>query len=274
MLISEIRKFLYENNVLIATNGFMEFPDDIIHKSFNTYKDIITYNLYKQINFICVPCSLFNLNCLTFLFNYCNTEYNYSDIAYKRNKYDYIIYIDSDCFIHSIENLYKLFYEFLNGDYVVGGVLENSLLSHRHGPKYSINPFMSFYNMKIINKMELFKEYNNVNEFNVCRFNHVINNRNKYLEYNNISNNYSDKCVNNDIHHKLYLSLCDKKMMYFYARDCFECDNIATNVYCDSDIQTKKNLVCTHSWYSRDYMYKSVCKQRIDKIYNWCVSRE
>lgn len=69
--------------------------------------------------------------------------------AIKRN-YDYVMYIDADCFIWSTKNLMHKFSEFFDGDYIIGRVPDGGVFCHRNTNNYCINPFLTFFNIKKI----------------------------------------------------------------------------------------------------------------------------
>ena len=73
------------------------------------------------------------------------------DEAIKR-RYDYVLYVDADCFIWSLDNLMRKFEQFVDGDYIVGGVPDGGVFCHRNANRFCINPFLAFFNIKRIIK--------------------------------------------------------------------------------------------------------------------------
>lgn len=72
-------------------------------------------------------------------------------LSYAINhSYDYIIYIDADCFIWSLNNLSIKFNEFIEGNYIIAGVPDGGIFCHRNSNCYCINPFLAFFNVKLI----------------------------------------------------------------------------------------------------------------------------
>ena len=69
--------------------------------------------------------------------------------ALKRG-YDYIIYIDADCFIWSLENLKSKFEEFIAQERIIGGVPDGGIFCHRNTNNFCINPFLTFFSIKRI----------------------------------------------------------------------------------------------------------------------------
>ena len=136
-----MKKWFKQNNVLFCTNGDI-IPDSPLLDSISLYRSAIDDNL------LCIPgknignnMPIFGLQAFLMMINE----------AIKR-KYDYIIYIDADCFIWSLNNLKSKFEQFIEGDFIVGGVPDGGVLCHRNTNNYCINPFLMFLNIKRVLK--------------------------------------------------------------------------------------------------------------------------
>ena len=91
----------------------------------------------------------------------------------KNNYYDYVIYIDDDCFINDFDALLKEFEKFKNSDCCLAGTQDGEVLCHRNHSKIFVNTFLSFWNIKmlknkvndIINYINMFIKKTNGNEY-------------------------------------------------------------------------------------------------------------
>lgn len=127
------------NNVLFCTNGDI-VPDSPLLDSISTYQKAVDNNL------LCIPgkniandMPIFGLQAFQLMI-----------IEALKRSYDYIIYIDADCFIWNLENLKRKFEEFVAGDYIIGGVPDGGIFCHRNTNNFCVNPFLAFFNIRRI----------------------------------------------------------------------------------------------------------------------------
>jgi hypothetical protein len=68
----------------------------------------------------------------------------------NNNNFDYVIYIDDDCFINDFEALIDEFKRFKSSNCCIGGPQDGGVLCHRNHSKRLINTFLSFWNISLI----------------------------------------------------------------------------------------------------------------------------
>lgn len=267
------RDFLKANNVLIATNGSF-VPGSMLLNSINFYQDLIDENFIvvpakNHINDVRPVC--YGLQCFIELIVY----------AIKYN-YDYILYIDEDCFITSEDNLISLFKTFVDGGYILGGTSDGGVVQPRNFNSISINPFLSFFNVKNLKK-HIGDDYNKfietLNNFNVAaaKFDNTNVNFNLSRENRETCKKFTNKQEKSVLrlnpnasvfhqegkyfgsvyepYYRLFLwiaTLENEKIFYFNTSDYYsEADKTGiTSVVYNGDFK-KKNIVCLHTWYSR-----------------------
>jgi len=136
----QIRNWLIQNKVCIVTNSRM-VPGSMYLASLKTYIDYI-----PTFNYWCIPGE---------------TEAGrpfYGNAAFQKmvnllisdRKYDYVIYIDEDCFIKDFKALMADFETFINGNYCIGGPQDGGVICHRNHSCLLINTFISYWNIKAI----------------------------------------------------------------------------------------------------------------------------
>lgn len=155
MTIDEIRDDLKSKRVLFATNGdYEEFNP--LKLSIRTYCDIVSDGnimvLKSEHGKWC------GKNAFLKIFDYAS-----------ENGFEYLIYIDADCFITSCENLFSLFENFRKSGCILSGPPDGGLFCHRNFNRFAINPFLMFVDIKKIVK-------NFRNEEGVWKFDEKIKN--------------------------------------------------------------------------------------------------
>ena len=67
----------------------------------------------------------------------------------NNNHFDYVIFVDEDCFINDFEALIDEFKIFTAKDYCIAGPQDGGVICHRNHSKMMINTFLSFWNIKL-----------------------------------------------------------------------------------------------------------------------------
>ena len=141
---NEIKKWLKENKVCIVTNSLSSVPGSLFLHSLKTY-----VNYIPEDNFMLIPGMddngkpIYGLTAFIRMINVMMSQ-QYSDV------FDYIIYIDEDCFIKRFDLLIEEFKKFINGNYCLGGLADGGIICHRNQSRFLINTFLSFWNIKAI----------------------------------------------------------------------------------------------------------------------------
>lgn len=127
-----------EYNVLFATNGD-DGKDSPMVLSINSYSDCVSDD-----NFIVLRSDngqWYGKRAFLKIFEY----------GIERN-FDYLIYVDADCFIAHSENLFSLFKKFVESGCILGGPSDGGIFCHRSVNRFSINPFLMFVDLKKVSK--------------------------------------------------------------------------------------------------------------------------
>ena len=264
------KSFFKKYNVLFCTNGDI-VPYSPLIDSINTYYNSIDNNL------LCIPgkniatnMPIFGLQAFQLMINE----------AIKQH-YDYIIYIDTDCFILSIKNLKLKFEEFVKGDYIIGGVPDGGIFCHRNANNYCINPFLAFFNISNIKKhisngqlMLMSPKSENDIPISNIESNRIILDQCKawrniyqqsvpymqtsnFLKTNTVQLAYTTQfSLTSEWYYKLFLGFHypDEKFMYIHGRD-YICNadplGLTSGLYINEHMEDDSNLICLHTWFSR-----------------------
>lgn len=155
----EIKNWLNDNKVCIVTNSTMR-PGSLFLHSLNTYLQYIPEN-----NFMAIPGNTeggkpnYGLSAFVQMINILTSE------TYK-NAFDYVIYIDEDCFIKDFNSLLIEFERFKNSNYCIAGLPDGGVICHRNQSRILVNAFLSFWNIKAIRENS--SSYANV--FNILMY--------------------------------------------------------------------------------------------------------
>jgi hypothetical protein len=78
----------------------------------------------------------------------------------SNKNFDYVIYIDEDCFITDFYSLVNEFMNFTESGCVLAGPQDGGVFCHRNHSRLMINTFLSFWNIKLLRdkKITLEKE--------------------------------------------------------------------------------------------------------------------
>ena len=138
---SETKDWLEQNKVCIVTNSTL-MPGSLFLHSLQTYINYIPAN-----NFMIIPGigeggkPNYGLSAFVQMINVLTSE------QYK-NVFDYVIYIDEDCFIKNFNLLLVEFERFKNFGYCLGGMPDGGVICHRNQSRILVNTFLSFWNLK------------------------------------------------------------------------------------------------------------------------------
>ena len=132
--IIEIIKFFNQYKVGFATNFHNV---ELLQMSTGLYKFLSSNNQIIMVNGMK---GLYGYNVFNMLL---------SDLQIQR-KYDYLVYIDEDCFISDIEEMYETIKKFINDGYWFAGMPDGGVISHRFHNPISINTFFTIFNIKEI----------------------------------------------------------------------------------------------------------------------------
>ena len=267
---SKYKEIFSQHKVLFATNGDL-VPNSPLLDSIFTYYDVLTDNL------LCIPGKDISTNKPIF-----GLQAFYLILSYAINhSYDYIIYIDADCFIWSLNNLGIKFNEFIERNYIIAGVPDGGIFCHRNSNCYCINPFLAFFNIKLIKNHILNGNLilanphseNDISLGNVNACSNVLLDcdvwRKKFqpiVPYmysedfkrsNDINSAYTSKfSLMDEYYYKLFLGFqySNELFMYMHGRD-YICDadplGLTSGLYINANMEDDNNLICLHTWFSR-----------------------
>ena len=139
MDVNSIKTWLSQNKVCFVTNS-SAMPSTLLISSLKTYIEYIPIQ-----NFWLIPGIRNNEPFYGFQAFLMMLQYMLSN-----NHFDYVIYIDEDCFINDFEALIDEFKIFAAKDYCIAGPQDGGVICHRTHSKYMINTFLSFWNIKLL----------------------------------------------------------------------------------------------------------------------------
>lgn len=184
----EIKNWLKDNKVCFVTNSITEHIGSLVYASLKTYIDYIPDN-----SFIIIP-------------GLRNGRPNYGLRAFQEmlnnqdiHNFDYIIYIDEDCFIKDFELLLKEFIKFKDSNYCMAGLQDGGMICHRNQSRFLVNTFVSFWNLTLIhNKMDKVNNAIKVFSQNFEQYKAFIDGLKSYKDGKlyNIMNEYSFNMIN------------------------------------------------------------------------------
>ena len=242
----EYLNYFNTEKVLFATNGDPLKTPSIV-QSKETYIDIAK-NIYT------VKSDIWALKCFLEILNYAISK-----------KFNYVIYIDADCFITNFANLKSIFSKFQNGNFIFAGMPDGGCVPTRMHNKFLINPFFSMFNIKLCN--ENFNNYS-IDKIKILDKLDFINQKNLEITLSKCPNAFESKFQidNFENYYKLFSLLAiNQKIMYLIAGQINNNTNPTTAIYNDS--VDEQNIVCLHSWYARKTDSENL--KRIKKIYEF-----
>ena len=193
-----------------------------------------------------------------------------------RLRYDYLIYVDEDCFISDVDELYKLVKYFIENEYDFCGVPDGGVIAHRHHNPISINTFFTIFNLKSIKQVYNHKGVEKtVYTPELDKFiPHSLLKADlpdplsaqreeigdKRPESSNIT--YDDF----EPYYKIFfwLLLRGAKPLYLDARNSALDGGLTTEV-----VNHLGKVFCYHTWYAREYSSDDDNKCRINSVYEF-----
>jgi len=140
---TQIVEWVKENKICFVTNSKTQYPASLFLSSLKTYIDYIPKN-----SFMIIPGA-----------DNAKAHYGLSAFADMINillstpaqcAFDYVIYIDEDCFINDFPALMNEFAKFKEGNYCLAGMPDGGMICHRNKSRILVNTFLSFWNIKAI----------------------------------------------------------------------------------------------------------------------------
>jgi hypothetical protein len=176
-----------------------------------------------------------------------------------RRKYDYLIYVDEDCFISEPHELYKLMKYFIENDYDFCGMPDGGVVGIRGHNPVSINTFFTIFNVKNIKKIYRSRR---------AKSTVYTKELDKFIPHHLIKKDSSDVVVSYDKfepYYKIFFYLLSKgaRPLYLDAKVSeLDSSGIATAL-----MNHLSNVFCHHTWYAREYNADIENKARIDSVY-------
>lgn len=134
-----IKLWLSKNRVCFVTNSMMT-PSTLFLSSLKTYIDFIPIQNFWAIPGVKDGIGFYGLQAFMHMLNYM--------LSYDR--FDYVVYIDEDCFITNATNLAHELERFMNSGCCIGGPQDGGVICHRNHSSKLINTFLSFWNIKLM----------------------------------------------------------------------------------------------------------------------------
>lgn len=135
----KLKIWLSQNKVCFVTNS-ISMPSNLLLPSLKTYIDYIPIHNFWIIPGIRNNEPFYGLNAFIEMLVY----------MLNTNNFDYVIYIDEDCFINDFEALVEEFKLFKSSNCCMAGIQDGGVLCHRNHSKIMVNTFLSFWNINLI----------------------------------------------------------------------------------------------------------------------------
>ena len=137
--VTDIKIWLSQNRVCFVTNS-LTLPSNLLLASLKTYIDYLPLHNYYIIPGIKNGEPFYGLQAFLEMLGY----------MLSNDRFDYVIYIDDDCFINDFELLVEEFKKFKVSNCCIGGPQDGGALCHRNHSKNLINTFLSFWNISML----------------------------------------------------------------------------------------------------------------------------
>lgn len=135
----KLKIWLSQNKVCFVTNS-ISMPSNLLLPSLKTYIDYIPIHNFWIIPGIRNNEPFYGLNAFIEMLVY----------MLNTNNFDYVIYIDEDCFINDFEALVEEFKLFKSSNCCMAGIQDGGVLCHRNHSKIMVNTFLSFWNINLM----------------------------------------------------------------------------------------------------------------------------
>ena len=150
--LQEIKAWLSANKVCFVTNSRC-MPGSLYLATFKTYIDYIPLHNFWIISGEREGKPFYGVSAFMYMLNYMLTT----------KHFNYVIYIDEDCFITDFKELIKEFEKFKESNCCIGGPQDGGVFSHRNHSRIMINTFLSFWNIKMLLEKDITQ--NTLNEY-------------------------------------------------------------------------------------------------------------
>lgn len=168
---SNNKVWLANNKVCFVTNS-IGLPSSLLIASLKTYIEYIPIQNFWMIPGIQDNQPFYGMQAFVYMLNY----------MLQNNHFDYVIYIDEDCFINDFNKLVEEFKKFKEGNYCLGGSQDGGVMCHRNHSKKMINTFLSFWNIKMLREKNI--SYNDIVNYINNTIKKYPTSMFKYFEYN------------------------------------------------------------------------------------------
>ena len=139
MDVTKIKTYLASNKVCFVTNS-LAMPSTLLVSSLKTYIEYIPIQNFWLIPGIRDNKPFYGIDAFLLMLNYFLSNKNF----------DYVIYIDEDCFITDFYSLVNEFMNFTESGCVLAGPQDGGVFCHRNHSRLMINTFLSFWNIKLL----------------------------------------------------------------------------------------------------------------------------
>ncbi len=140
----KLKIWLSQNKVCFVTNS-ISMPSNLLLPSLKTYIDYIPIHNFYLIQGIKNNEPFYGLNAFIEMLAY----------MLSNNNFDYVIYIDEDCFINDFEALIDEFKLFKSSNCCIAGIQDGGVLCHRNHSKIMVNTFLSFWNISLMRNKKI-----------------------------------------------------------------------------------------------------------------------
>ena len=140
----KLKIWLSQNKVCFVTNS-ISMPSNLLLPSLKTYIDYIPIHNFYLIQGIKNNEPFYGLNAFIEMLAY----------MLSNNNFDYVIYIDEDCFINDFEALIDEFKLFKSSNCCMAGIQDGGVLCHRNHSKIMVNTFLSFWNISLMRNKKI-----------------------------------------------------------------------------------------------------------------------
>lgn len=137
--IQNTKIWLAKNKICFVTNS-TGLPSSLFLASLKTYIDYIPIQNFWIINGLQNNQPFYGVNAFAQMLGYMLTN----------DHFDYVIYMDEDCFVTDFEMLINEFKKFKDGEYCMSGIPDGGILCHRNHSRLMVNTFLSFWNIKLL----------------------------------------------------------------------------------------------------------------------------
>lgn len=178
------------------------------------------------------------------------------DIIYE-TKYDYIINVDEDAYIYDIDVLLSLV-EYVDKNTIAAcGVPDGGVLPIRSGNPFSLNPFFTIFNAKLVREIKKEDFISSGLTFD-CNYKNIPKCCNEHYQI-----------AMNEPYYQFFFAFHAQRLKMLYL----ERTEYEKGGYADIIISTDGKPFLIHTWYSRLYGKDNATTQYIDDAFEWSVHK-